>query len=113
MVVRMVMKRQLEKSGYLVDLAESGEAAVAAVTRKSYAAILMDCQLPGMSGYQAAVEIRNIEGAARHTPIIAFTGSDKSNERQRCLEAGMDDYLVKPATVRAILAALADWGARP
>lgn len=110
-VVRILVKMQLEKFGYLVDVAASGEAAIEAATHQRYAVILMDCQMPGMGGYQAALEIRNIEGTLQHTPIIAFTGDNKEGDRQRCFDAGMNDCLAKPATVPAILAALEQWGA--
>jgi CheY-like chemotaxis protein len=109
-IIRMVVKSNLERAGFLVDVAVSGQEAVEAAIHSSYAIILMDCQMPEMDGYQAALEIRNFEGESRHTPIIALTEGDTANERQKWFEAGMDDYLVKPATLPAILDALDQWG---
>jgi len=105
-VVRMVVKRQLERLGYLVDVVANGKAAVEAAIRRSYTVIFIDCQMPEMDGYQATLEIRNFEGESRHTPIIALTGGDTASERQRCFAARMDDCLVKPTTVAALLASL-------
>jgi two-component system sensor histidine kinase/response regulator len=90
-----------------------GREAVEAVVRGSYAAVLMDCRLPGIDGCQAAAEIRRREGAARHTPIIALTAGDQPRDRARCLAAGMDDYLVKPVMVADLQAALSRWLAGP
>jgi len=93
----------LEKMGYKVDIVSNGEEAVAAWATGRFHAILMDCQMPVMDGYQAAREIRLREGGARRIPIIALTADAMKGAEQQCREAGMDDYLTKPLD-RALLA---------
>jgi HPt (histidine-containing phosphotransfer) domain-containing protein len=72
----------------------------------------MDCQMPGMDGYEAAQAIRRGEGDARRTPILAMTAAATENERTACLEAGMDDCLCKPITGEALQAAVVRWAGR-
>jgi two-component system sensor histidine kinase/response regulator len=88
--------RLLEKRGCSVDVAVNGQEAVEMHSRGNYAAIFMDCQMPELDGYQATAEIRRRENTDRHTPIIAITASTMPGDRDRCLNAGMDDYLGKP-----------------
>ena len=99
----------LENLGFHVDIAADGIDAVNAAAMVPYQAILMDCQLPRMDGFQATTEIRRWCGASRATPIIAVTSADKDSDRRRCIEAGMDDYLSKPITQRALADVLARW----
>jgi len=105
-VAQRVATVMLEHLGFGVDVAGDGAEAVrrAAVTR--YHAILMDCQLPLIDGFQATTAIRKLEGAARRTPIIAVTASDDPSDADHCLSAGMDAYLVKPLSVSMLTAAL-------
>ena len=86
----------LERLGCRVDVAGSGYAAVAAVRETSYDLLFMDCEMPDMDGYQTTAVIRQQEGQAHRVPIIALTGHAQQGERERCLAAGMDDYLTKP-----------------
>jgi PAS domain S-box-containing protein len=86
----------LESLGYDVHLANDGREAVAAATTIDFDVILMDCQMPVTDGFQATALIRTAEGTDRHTPIVALTASAMLQDRQRCLEAGMDDHLAKP-----------------
>ncbi len=96
----------LERLGCHAEVVASGAEAVAAALRRQYALVLMDCQMPGMDGYEATRRIRASEAARRHTPIIAMTASALEGDRERCLEAGMDDHLHKPFSLEELAAAL-------
>jgi CheY-like chemotaxis protein len=106
---QQVARGMLARLGYRADLASNGFEALDALGRGSYAAILMDCHMPGMDGFQASREIRQREGPTRHTPIIAMTASAMRGERERCLAAGMDDYLAKPVRLAALESRLRRW----
>lgn len=87
----------LEKQGHIVDVAENGRAAVDAWERESYALILMDVQMPDMDGFEATAMIREREKqTGEHIPIIAMTANAMLGDREKCLEAGMDEYVSKP-----------------
>ena len=94
-VNRKVAVALLKQIGYTCELAGDGVEAVEAFTQGRFDAVLMDCQMPRMDGYEATGEIRSLEGG-RGVPIIAMTASASSSDRDRCLEVGMDDYITKP-----------------
>ena len=108
-VNQRVATRLLEKMGHRVDVAENGLEAVRAVSQQSYAAVLMDCQMPVMDGFEATAAIRRNDGADRHTPIIAMTAAAMTGDEEKCLAAGMDAYVSKPVNVAALTAVLTRW----
>ena len=110
-VNQRVATRMLEKMGHRVDVAVNGAEAVEAVSRNTYAAVLMDCQMPEMDGFAATIAIRRLEGTERHTPIIALTAGAMTDDRERCLAAGMDGFLAKPLVRRDLAAVLDRWTA--
>jgi len=88
---------------------DDGPAAVAEIRRQPFDAVFMDVQMPGMDGYQTTAEIRRVEGRIQHTPIIAMTAGATDGDRDRCLAAGMDDYITKPVSLRALEQSLERW----
>ena len=101
-VNREVALRMLDRLGYRVDVVEDGRGAIEAASNLLYDAILMDCQMPIVDGFEATATIRLLDGPAARTPVIALTASAMHGDRERCLAAGMDDYITKPVR-RAVL----------
>jgi CheY-like chemotaxis protein len=99
----------LETLGYAAETADDGLAAIGAWKRGSYAGVLMDVQMPRMDGYAATRSIRRLEAEGERIPIIAMTAAAVEGEREKCLAAGMDDFLTKPVNPDALGSALRRW----
>ncbi len=104
---RVVGRGLLESLGYEVETVSSGAEALDVLRDGKYAAVLMDCLMPEMDGYEATRRIRALDGPERHVPIVALTAAAMSGDRERCLAAGMDDYVSKPFDLGLLDAALA------
>jgi CheY-like chemotaxis protein len=110
----------LECLGYRVTVAANGQEALESLTRERFALVLMDCQMPVLDGYSATRILRDQEEAARssdgidaHQVVIALTGHARSEDRQICIDAGMDDYLPKPFSIKQMDSLLSRWLPRP
>jgi PAS domain S-box-containing protein len=109
---RAVAVRTLERLGYRAASARNGAEAVEKFVPETYAAVLMDCQMPVMDGYEATAQLRAAEAGRPPTPIVAMTAGALAGDRERCLAAGMDDYISKPVAFEDLAAALRRWVAR-
>jgi CheY-like chemotaxis protein len=97
LVNQKLIVQMLEKAEYIVDVADTGYVAIDKVKQASFGIILMDIQMPGIDGYETTKKIREIQNSSgQHTPIIALTAHALANDREKCLAAGMDEYLSKP-----------------
>jgi CheY-like chemotaxis protein len=108
-----VAMRMLEKLGYRVDLASNGKEAVDMLEMLPYDLILMDCQMPTMDGFEATRKIRRCQGERGRVPIIAVTANSMEGDKDRCLQAGMDDYIAKPIQVERLREILERWATYP
>ncbi len=110
LVNQKVALLQLEKLGYQVDVAFNGQEVLAAINNKHYDLILMDCQMPETDGFEATRLIRNLNNPnLKNIKIIGLTAQAMDGDRQRCLLAGMDDYLSKPATMEKLKETIEKW----
>lgn len=109
-VNQQVALAMLERLGYQADVAANGIEALEAIARFTYGAVLMDCQMPEMDGFAATAAIRARErGGTARLPVVAITAAAMAGERERCLAAGMDDYVSKPIRFSELQAALERW----
>ncbi len=111
-VNQLVAAGLLAALGYATVTADDGQAGVEAAAQGGFAAILMDVQMPVLDGYAATRAIREAEAGTTRVPIIAMTAAAVEGVRERCLEAGMDDFLTKPVDVDRLAAALELWRRR-
>ena len=106
---QLLAVRTLEKAGHSVALATDGEKALAALGRETFDLVLMDVHMPVMDGFEATARIRQQEqGTGRHMPIVAMTAHAIKGDRERCLKAGMDGYVVKPVRISELFSAIAN-----
>ncbi len=99
----------LKKLGYEVVIANDGVEALEAIDAGRFDVVLMDCQMPRMSGYEATARIREREDSRATTPIIAMTAHAMQGDRLKCLKSGMDDYLSKPVLLATLRKTLDAW----
>ncbi len=109
LVNQKVAVRTLEMLGCDAEVAENGLLAVEAVKQSEFDIILMDCQMPVLDGFGASAQIRELERSGRRIPIVAMTANAMQGDRERCLAAGMDDYVPKPVTLAELDATLRRW----
>jgi len=95
--------------GCSVDVSANGKEAVRMLDLLPYDVVFMDCEMPEMDGFEATAEIRRRHAAKRHVPIVAMTAKAIQGDRERCLGAGMDDYISKPVRLKDLEAALLRW----
>jgi signal transduction histidine kinase/CheY-like chemotaxis protein len=115
-VNQKVASIMLKKFGIETDIVATGVEALDALMGVSYDLVLMDCQMPEMDGYEATRRIRERERGSRRLPVVAMTANAMVGDREKCLEAGMDDHIPKPVRVEALHRALSRWlpvGAMP
>jgi CheY-like chemotaxis protein len=109
-VNRMLATRLLKKLGCEVQIAENGRIACDRTAHEPYDLVFMDCQMPEMDGFEATRTIRSRElETNRHLPIVALTANAMTEDRERCLDAGMDDYIPKPYTAADFERTLGRW----
>jgi two-component system, sensor histidine kinase and response regulator len=109
-VNRRIALRQLEKLGYRAECATNGREALERVANEAFDAILMDCQMPVMDGFEATRVVRKRERlTGTHVPIIAMTANALDRDRDECLAAGMDDYIAKPVELKQLQLVLGRW----
>ncbi|MCB9898182.1 MAG: response regulator [Planctomycetes bacterium] len=111
-VNQAVARRMIQKLGHRVDVAANGQEAVEALSRVIYDLVFMDCQMPVMDGYEATAAIRALPGRSARIPIVAMTANALIGDRQRCLSAGMDDYISKPIDAQLLADRTGYWLAR-
>ncbi|PYQ28651.1 MAG: hypothetical protein DMF56_15575 [Acidobacteria bacterium] len=111
-VNQLVTLGQLRRLGHECIVASRGAEAIQALHEEKFDLVLMDCQMPDMDGYEATRRIRQMRGAAASTPVIAITAHALPGEREKCLIAGMNDYLAKPVSLEQLGAVIRLWASK-
>lgn len=108
LVTRMVLKKMLEKAGYHADFANDGQEAIDALRQSEYDLVLMDCFMPRLDGFDATRMLRSSTSGDLNPriPVIAMTGLTGEADRDRCVDAGMDDHIGKPVNTEELVAAI-------
>jgi CheY-like chemotaxis protein len=109
----LILSRMLTLLGYRSDIVSRGQDALEAVVRGRYAMVLMDCQMPVMDGFTTTRKLRAQFDRDPRIPIVAITATATTEDQQRCMDAGMDDYLPKPIIMERLAAVLERWAAMP
>jgi len=106
-----VIVKVLQKLGYQALVVENGEKALRALTEERFDVVLMDCQMPVLDGYETTRQLRQREQSQQHNhiPVIGITAFAMTGDRQKCLDAGMDDYISKPVRLHQLEALLEKW----
>ncbi len=106
---QLVAKGILEKLAFHTDIADNGRKCLEKLKENSYDLILMDCQMPEMDGFEATRAIRKMQSASSKTTIIAMTANAMQGDREKCIEAGMDDYIAKPIEPQVLADMMEKW----
>jgi two-component system sensor histidine kinase/response regulator len=109
LINQKVIERMVQKLGYRADLVANGREALDALSQRSYGLVFMDCQMPEMDGFEACREIRSRDLGNTRIPIVAITANAMKGDRERCMAAGMDDYVSKPFKQDDLRAAIEKW----
>jgi len=109
---QVVVRALLEKQGYNVTIANNGQEAVKLASGASFDLVLMDVMMPEMDGIEATKEIRRLEDPGSHIPIIALTANVFSEDREKCLQAGMDDFVAKPIDAEKLIKQIVKWSSK-
>jgi CheY-like chemotaxis protein/anti-sigma regulatory factor (Ser/Thr protein kinase) len=112
-VNQLLIEHMLASMGLTAVLVANGREAVEAVRQGGFDAVLMDCHMPELDGFEATRAIRELEADGRHIPVVACSAGVTADEQARCLDAGMDDFLSKPVDRARLAAALARWLGAP
>jgi CheY-like chemotaxis protein len=108
-VNRRIALRMVEQAGYQAEAVADGRRAVDQVLTGRFDLVLMDVHMPEMDGFEATGNIRRAEESARHTPVIAMTARAMAGDREKCLEAGMDDHISKPVRREELIGVIERW----
>jgi CheY-like chemotaxis protein len=108
-VNQKVALTMLKRFGIQADVVANGLEALDALVGVAYDLVLMDCQMPDMDGFEATRRIRGRERGSRRLPVVAMTANAMAGDRERCIEAGMDDYIPKPVRIPDLHHALSRW----
>jgi PAS domain S-box-containing protein len=109
LVNQKILLKMIERLGGDADVASDGYEALEAMKRTDYGLVFMDCQMPNLDGFQTTRQIRRLETLGNRRPVVALTANAMSGDRERCLAAGMDDYLTKPVTMDGVDGVVRKW----